>query len=431
MTSVGFGVVEGFYGRPWSHAARLSMVRFLRDVELDTYLRAPKNDPDRLASADHRLGGAAKAELAELFALGASLGVRVGCVVAPSHVAELARLGGRTFVVAFDDTLATFVRPAATFERGRRHGEAALHALRAAREIDASTEVFLVPAVYSGRAPDLSRRALAYLRGIGSIAPSIPVAWTGPNIFSRLITPGDAIALQRETGLGLWIWNNVIANDWLPLLTGELVGFSPSEKLSFGPVDNLAFGLRSAVSGILVNGAREPELTKISLASFADWKRDERGFDASASHAQAIARVVGPGPAANIIEAVYDWTRAHPLSSPARFEARDLSDAVSRYRRMGTSADRVVEELARIIAIAVQARKLAPDHAAVAEALPTIEAASLVAETGLLAIEGAPLGDRRERKLRARALDDALRRVRRSAWRVGLDPVLELARLRA
>ena len=39
------GVIEGFYGLPWSHEARLSMVDFLADIGLNSYIYAPKDDP--------------------------------------------------------------------------------------------------------------------------------------------------------------------------------------------------------------------------------------------------------------------------------------------------------------------------------------------------------------------------------------------------
>lgn len=39
------GVVEGFYGRPWSHAVRLSLIDFYGRQKLNTYIYGPKDDP--------------------------------------------------------------------------------------------------------------------------------------------------------------------------------------------------------------------------------------------------------------------------------------------------------------------------------------------------------------------------------------------------
>jgi len=39
------GVVEGFYGTPWSHAVRLSLIDFYGKYKMNTYIYGPKDDP--------------------------------------------------------------------------------------------------------------------------------------------------------------------------------------------------------------------------------------------------------------------------------------------------------------------------------------------------------------------------------------------------
>ncbi len=39
------GVIEGFYGPPWSHQDRLDVLRFMGREGLNTYIYAPKDDP--------------------------------------------------------------------------------------------------------------------------------------------------------------------------------------------------------------------------------------------------------------------------------------------------------------------------------------------------------------------------------------------------
>ncbi|MFM9030022.1 MAG: beta-N-acetylglucosaminidase domain-containing protein, partial [Opitutaceae bacterium] len=38
------GIVEGFSGRPWTPAPRRALISRLRDLGLNTYLYAPKDD---------------------------------------------------------------------------------------------------------------------------------------------------------------------------------------------------------------------------------------------------------------------------------------------------------------------------------------------------------------------------------------------------
>src|SRR4051794_41693108 len=39
------GVIEGFYGPPWSHDERLDLIRFCGGHGLNTWVHAPKDDP--------------------------------------------------------------------------------------------------------------------------------------------------------------------------------------------------------------------------------------------------------------------------------------------------------------------------------------------------------------------------------------------------
>jgi hyaluronoglucosaminidase len=39
------GVIEGFYGTPWTHEERLDLIRFCAAEGLDTWVHAPKDDP--------------------------------------------------------------------------------------------------------------------------------------------------------------------------------------------------------------------------------------------------------------------------------------------------------------------------------------------------------------------------------------------------
>ena len=39
------GVIEGFFGKPWDWAARLTTIDFLRDSQYRFYIYAPKADP--------------------------------------------------------------------------------------------------------------------------------------------------------------------------------------------------------------------------------------------------------------------------------------------------------------------------------------------------------------------------------------------------
>ena len=39
------GMIEGFYGNPWSHSVRLKFPAVLAELGLNAYLYCPKSDP--------------------------------------------------------------------------------------------------------------------------------------------------------------------------------------------------------------------------------------------------------------------------------------------------------------------------------------------------------------------------------------------------
>ena len=39
------GVIEGFYGAPWSHEQRLDLIDFLGERGMNTFVYSPKDDP--------------------------------------------------------------------------------------------------------------------------------------------------------------------------------------------------------------------------------------------------------------------------------------------------------------------------------------------------------------------------------------------------
>ena len=77
------GVIEGFYGRPWTQAQRLEMVGFLAARGMNTFVYAPKDDP--LLRRDWRrpFGEHEHHDLAELRQACTEAGLRLLVCVSP------------------------------------------------------------------------------------------------------------------------------------------------------------------------------------------------------------------------------------------------------------------------------------------------------------------------------------------------------------
>jgi hypothetical protein len=406
---LGFGVVEGFYGKPWSFEARTDIVRLLGEVGLTTYLYAPKSDPEHRARWWAPLSRPSLDAFRELAAVADAANVRFVYGIAPERLfgaknlrvkkerdlegemfrALVARLksvvscGVREIALLFDDTWPTVMPLLATFEKGRAH---ALIATRLAAELGVAVSV--VPAVYFGRAADLSRGALEYLRGLASHGP-MRAGWTGARIFSSYVSAADIEAVERATGLELWLWNNVIANDWLPLATGEVVGGRGRERLCYGPIDNFAPELFERGHGVLLNGTREVVTARIALATFAELRKSGRSYRANEALERALTRLFGGArePVARLLGLVF----GHTLATPHAANVSTVDDLAALVRRGDKGAERLLSErLEPFLSIDADIERALEGHPALDELRPTALKAARSARALIAAVKRDP-----------------------------------------
>src|SRR5262249_25756665 len=113
------GVVEGYYGRPWSGDARRDVIRFMGAHDLNTFVYAPKNDPyhrsrwrdpypaDGLADMRMTAVAAGKAKVRFVYAIAPGLDVCYSCrddfAALTAKLRQVSRARVRHFAVFFDD----------------------------------------------------------------------------------------------------------------------------------------------------------------------------------------------------------------------------------------------------------------------------------------------------------------------------------------
>lgn len=449
---VELGVVEGFYGLPWSHEARRRVCRFAANEGVRTFIWAPKNDPAHRAAWDARPTMHHVAQVAELAADAARISARWVYGISPvlqrgrtsrdaraiaARLTPMQKAGVRAFLVAFDDTWPTFVPRLASEALGRAHGEVAAVVADDLRSHDAGCEVLVVPAVYAGRAADMPPGGLAYLRGLAAAAPGIRVAWTGPRIFSPWISKADVVALEAATGLRIWIWTNAIANDWLPLVSGAGFGLRGMERISGGPLANLDADLAEPGRLVVLNGAREAELTLPHVAGLGAWGADPRRYEPVSALASGLERAFGAR-AAESLALLFDACARHALAAPSRIDLTALDHAVGALAAEGVApgrpaSDAVRRELGRLehlsssLAAAIDDPGLRLDVFGSARKLSILARAAGIA-LDLLQAAPAQRGSARGARARIRAL---LREASTVRWDVGEAPFRRLIALAA
>src|SRR5205085_2742106 len=77
------GVIEGFYGRPWTWPERAKVVRAMGALGASTYFYAPKDDPLHRASWRTPYDAVGIAEFETLADLGRAVGVNVVYGISP------------------------------------------------------------------------------------------------------------------------------------------------------------------------------------------------------------------------------------------------------------------------------------------------------------------------------------------------------------
>ncbi|HVM17953.1 MAG TPA: protein O-GlcNAcase [Gaiellaceae bacterium] len=288
------GVIEGFYGPPWSHDERLEMIRFCGAHGLNTWVHAPKDDPYHRARWRDPYPDEELERLGELVREAERHGVEFAYAIAPgldvcySRDAEFETLlrkceqvrsvGVRSFQLLFDDVEHTLNCP--EDERLYGHEERpsaaaqAPFANRFAREWEQPGPLVVCPMGYAGTGDSPYRKIFG-----PRLDPEIVVYWTGPEVVSIGITREALnLAVERFRGHELLIWDNYPVNDFDPgrLFLGPLLGRDP----------RLADG---RCAGLIANAMVQAVPSKLALATVAEWARGPHAYDPLAAFERALA----------------------------------------------------------------------------------------------------------------------------------------------
>lgn len=324
------GVVEGFYGRPWTFAQRHRVVGWLKRFGLNTYLHAPKDDLNHRVLWRELLDAEEAAAFKELIAACHEAGVRFIYALAPgwddhftpgtprssksSATAALKRrfrqlidLGCTDFAVMFDDVpnlppsqLAGIARRHAELANelwawldvvtGRSRREEAQIKLPRPNENRASLRrllpassgpshsLALCPAVYCTRMAGQQPADSAYLQALGErLHPGVDIFWTGPEIISPSITANHlrevAAVLRRRP----FIWDNLHANDY------------DHARIFLGPFSGRTHELPALSRGVVLNPNGACELNFLPLATLGEFVHRGEAYNPKNALAAAVA----------------------------------------------------------------------------------------------------------------------------------------------
>ena len=294
------GLIEGFFGRPWSWRKREEAVRFLGPRGYGFYLYAPKAD----AFLRRRWHEAyPKAELEALAALAGTCreaGMRFGLGLSPfelhlhpdegghrliaAKVAQLEPIGADDLAILFDDM----------------RGDVPDLAERQAAIVDAAaaktsaTRLICCPSYYSND-PILDAafgpRPERYLERLGErLDPAVEIMWTGEEVVSREFSPGHLARVAEAIGRRPFLWDNYPVNDGARMSQHlHLRGFT-GRPAAIGPL----------VAAHGINLASQPVLSRIPALTLAENYAVGDGYEYGFAFERAAKEVLGPELAAEV-----------------------------------------------------------------------------------------------------------------------------------
>lgn len=289
------GVIEGFYGQPWTQAERFELFDWMADWGLNTYLYAPKDDLKHRALWRELYSDSESEALRQLIHACQQRNVRFIYALSPgldirySNEAELnylrkrfeqmLALGCHDFSLLFDDIPDRLdsedIKKWGLLASAQCHVANAMFTWTRERRPDA--RFLFCPTPYCSRMAEQKHGGENYLPTIGrELLPEIDVFWTGPEIISRDITVEHVDGLRAVLRRKPLIWDNLHANDY------------DGRRFYCGPYAGRPPELRNAVSGLLSNPNNEFPLNYVPLRTLAKFICCEGTWDARHAYLSAM-----------------------------------------------------------------------------------------------------------------------------------------------
>jgi hypothetical protein len=287
------GIIEGFYGTPWSWEARAETIAFLRPHGYQFYFYAPKADPFLRKRWQEDHPDEAADRLRALAAKCRKLGVRFGIGLSPFEIyrnfdrssrGALARKLSLFSDIGIDDLAILFDDMGGDEPDLAEKQVAVIHWIAERME---STRLAVCPTYYSDD-PLLDRyfgqRPANYLEELGArLDPSIDVFWTGEEVCSRQYSTGHLERVCRLLGRKPLLWDNYPVND----------GTRMSQYLHLRAFTGRPASAADFIAAHAINPMLQPVLTRIAALSLSQSYLLGDAYEYGRAFAKAAVEVAG------------------------------------------------------------------------------------------------------------------------------------------
>lgn len=270
------GVVEGFYGTPWSFEKRMSQIKFYGDTKQNTYIYGPKDDPyhsspnwrkpypqDEAENIKQLVNQANRNNVNFVWAIHPGKDIKWNDEDRDQLLGKFQAmydLGVRSFAVFFDD-----ISGAGTI--AQKQAELLNYIDNEfIQKKEGTTPLVMCPTEYNRGWTNIER---GYLPTLGKLLnSSIHIMWTGDGVISEITDEGLAWVnehLQRPA----YIWWNFPVSDYVRdhMLVGKVYGNSQT--------------IQNDMSGFVANPMEYAEASKIAIHQVADYTWNMAKFNSN------------------------------------------------------------------------------------------------------------------------------------------------------
>ena len=294
------GTVEGFYGTPWSHKARLSQIEFYGRNKMNVYIYGPKDDPYH---RDHWREAYPEAEakrIQELNEHSKQWGVNFYWAIHPgidikwtpedrdalmAKLEKMYNLGIRSFAVFFDDIWGEGTKADKQAELLNYVDDNFI-----AKHKDVSP-LIMCPTEYNRAWANDEK---GYLRTLGTkMNKDVQIMWTG-NTVVHCIDKESMEWINQRIDRKAYIWWNFPVSDFV------------RDHILLGPAYGNGLDIAEDLSGFVSNPMEHAEASKISLYGIADYCWNMKAYDEKRDWEKGLQAVLPGNTAALRTFALYN-----------------------------------------------------------------------------------------------------------------------------
>lgn len=331
------GVVEGFYGEPWTHENRLKAAEIFPTFGFNTYVIAPKDDPAQRNRWREPLAGERMIQTAELIKRGRNNGLDMAMAVSPGLSVQYSSIADREsvlqrflqqsqwgttlFVLLWDDIdwdlqFAEDIERYEYIEDAQADFSNWIHTQLLTN--DSKSRLMVCPMIYNGRGKN------SYIARLGEkLNSEIDLMWTGREIRSPYIDSVDAEVFTSDAGRLPLYWDNFPVNNLsmrFELHMGSIVGRQPELSLTS--------------RGLLSNPMNQFECSLLPLFTVGEFLSDPDTYNPEEAWNEGFTLLFGEEELSTELRRFFRTVMSSPINSDAAPDFRkQLNEGISLFRK--------------------------------------------------------------------------------------------------